>query len=362
MLLRSAGVKTYLYHWLKAMQAMAPDAVRTFLAPAEMDRLDHDGGPLKHPAKIAALLALSRLPASFCDAAIPRCDVFHISNQLRRPPRKPKLTTTLHDLTTWILPECHTPAVVAADKDFAERVLKRADGIIAVSENTKLDAIRLLGLKPEKIQVIHLGVPDEYFHVTPESIKGIRTAFTLTKPYFLFVGTIEPRKNVDTLLTAWEGMPEDFRRRYDLVIAGMAGWRSEGTMNRLLQAKRDNKSIQYHGYVPETDMPALTAGAFAFVYPSLYEGFGIPVAQAMAAGRPVITSNISSLPEVAGDAALLVDPKSAGELAGAFLKMAESPDLSEQLGVAGAARARRYSWARAAELSLNFFRSVSGKA
>src|SRR6185503_10269936 len=219
--------------------------------------------------------------------------------QLRRPPRKPKLTTTLHDLTTWILPECHTPAVVAADKDFAERVLKRADG------------------------------------------------------------TIEPRKNVDTLLTAWEGMPEDFRRRYDLVIAGMAGWRSEGTMNRLLQAKRDNKSIRYHGYVPETDMPALTAGAFAFVYPSLYEGFGIPVAQAMAAGRPVITSNISSLPEVAGDAALLVDPKSAAQLAGAFLKMAESPGLSEQLGVAGAASARRYSWARAAELSLNFFRSVS---
>jgi len=322
MLLRSAGVKTYLYHWLKAMQAMAPDAVRTFLAPAEMDRLDHDGGPLKHPAKIAALLALSRLPTSFCDAAIPSCGVFHISNQLRRPPRKPKLTTTLHDLTTWILPECHTPAVVAADKDFAERVLKRADGIIAVSENTKLDAIRLLGLKPEKIQVIHLGVPDEYFHVTPESIKGIRTAFALTKPYFLFVGTIEPRKNVDTLLTAWEGMPEDFRRRYDLVIAGMAGWRSEGTMNRLLQAKRDNKSIQYHGYVPETDMPALTAGAFAFVYPSLYEGFGIPVAQAMAAGRPVITSNISSLPEVAGDAALLVDPKSAAQLAGPLLKMA----------------------------------------
>ncbi len=360
MLLRSAGVKTYLYHWLKAMQAANPDAIRTFLAPSDMDRLDHDGGPLKHPAKIAALLALSRLPTFFCDAAIPRCDVFHISNQLRRPPRRPKLTTTLHDLTPWLLPECHTPAMVAADKEFAERVLKRADGIIAVSENTRQDAIRVLGLKPEKIHVIHLGVPDAYFHVTPEPVNAIRTAYGLTKPYFLFVGTIEPRKNVDTLLTAWEGTPDDFRRHYDLVIAGMAGWRSEATMNRLLQAKSDNKSIQYYGYVPEANMPALTAGAFALVYPSLYEGFGIPVAQAMAAGRPVITSNISSLPEVAGEAALLVDPRSPGELSAAFMKLVESPGLSEQLGAAGTERARRYSWSRAAELALRFFEAVSG--
>jgi alpha-1,3-rhamnosyl/mannosyltransferase len=362
MLLRSAGVKTYLYHWLKAMQALDPDAVRTFLAPSGMDRLDHDGGPLKHPAKIAALLAMSRFPASFCDAAIPRCDVFHISNQLRRAPRKPKLTTTLHDLTPWILPECHTPAMVAADKEFAERVLKRADGIIAVSENTRQDAIRILGLKPEKIHVIHLGVPDEYFHVTPESVARIRTTYSLTTPYFLFVGTIEPRKNLDTLLTAWEGMPEDFRRHHDLVVAGMAGWRSEATMNRLLQAKSDNKSIRYLAYVPEADMPALTAGTFALVYPSLYEGFGIPVAQAMAAGRPVITSNVSSLPEVAGEAALLVDPKSARELAGALMKMVDSPGLSEQLGAMGAERARRYSWPRAARLALNFFSGVSGRA
>ncbi|HEY4088572.1 MAG TPA: glycosyltransferase family 1 protein [Bryobacteraceae bacterium] len=362
MLLRSAGVKTYLYHWLKAMQAIDPDAIRTFLAPYKMDRLDHGGGPLKHPAGIAAVVALSRLPTPFCDAAIPDCDVFHISNQLRRAPRKPRLTTTLHDLTAWILPECHTPAVVAADKQFAERILKRADGIIAVSENTKQDAIRILGLKPETIHVIHLGIPDEYFHVTPESVERMRKAYKLTKPYFLFVGTIEPRKNVDTLLTAWESMPDDFRSHYDLVIAGMAGWRSDATTKRLLQAMSDNQSVRYYGYVPENDMPALTGGAFAFVYPSLYEGFGIPVAQAMATGRPVIASNVSSLPEVAGEAALLVDPKSAGELAAAFVKMAESPGLAEQLGAIGAERARHYSWPRAAGLALRFFSGISGTA
>jgi alpha-1,3-rhamnosyl/mannosyltransferase len=341
------------------LQTLNGEAVQTFLAPTDPGRLNHHGGALSHPAKIAALFTLSRLPRWICDAAIPRCDVFHISNQLRQPPQRPKLTTTLHDLTTWIVPECHKAAMVSADRIFAERVLKRSAGIIAISESTRQDAIRMVGLAPEKIRVIYPGVAGEYFSVAPESVERVVKIHRLKRPYFLFVGTIEPRKNIDTLLSAWKEMAVSFRREHQLVIAGMRGWRAEATMSRLTQISRDEQDVSYLGYVPESDMPALTAGAEAFVYPSLYEGFGIPVAQAMAAGCPVITSNVSSLPEITDGAALLVDPRSAEELKSALCAIGQSEDLRTRLRAKSTETARRYTWERAAAETLEFFREIA---
>jgi alpha-1,3-rhamnosyl/mannosyltransferase len=358
MLVRSAGVKTYLYHWVKALQALSPESIRTFLAPASLERLDHGGGFSKYPGKIGALVALNAVGEALSDIAAPHCAVFHCANLLRSLPRKPRLTTTLHDLTSWIVPECHIPENVAADHALARRVLNRADGIIAVSENTKQDAIRILGLAPEKIRVIYPGVPSEYFSVPPCAVDRIAGAYKLNRPYFLFVGTIEPRKNVDTLLTAWEETPSGFRSENELIIAGMPGWRSKTTMARLHQANSEGRSIRYLGYVPEVDMPALTAGARAFVYPSLYEGFGIPVVQAMAAGCPVITSNVSSLPEITDGAAMLVNPRSAAELQSALTSLDQSPDLRLKLGAQGSEKATEYRWDRAAAESLGFFRGL----
>lgn len=360
LLLRSAGVKTYLYHWVRALRAQSPESIRTFLAPADRGPLNHDGGPRMHPARIAALMALSRLPSFVSDLAAPRCDVFHVSSLLRRLPARPRLSTTLHDLTAWILPECHMPANVAAEKEFADRVLRRASGIIADSESTKQDATRILGIDPEKIRVVYLGVPPEYFSVSEESVDRVKAAYKLARPYFLFVGTIEPRKNVDTLLAAWDGMSASFRRENDLIIAGMAGWRADATMRRLLQAEHDESGVRYLSYVPEADLPGLTAGAKAFVYPSLYEGFGIPVAQAMAAGSPVITSNVSSLPEVAGEAALLIDPRSTDELKSAMAAIHESADLGMRLAAAGRSRSQRFKWETAAAESLRYFSDLAG--
>lgn len=358
LLVRSAGVKTYLYHWLRAMQRIRPESLRSFLAPGNLDELDHNGGILVHPREIAMLLALNMIPAKLADFVFPRCDVFHISNLIRAIPRLPRLTTTVHDLTSWILPHCHTPANVAGDKAFADRVFKRADGLIAVSENTKRDAVRILGLPPAKIQVIYLGVPAPYWSVAPKSVTNVLKALALKKSYFLFVGTIEPRKNVETLLDAWEALPASFRAEYDLIVSGMPGWQSEKTIIRLAQANRDNAGIRYLGYVPESEMPALTAGATCFVYPSLYEGFGIPVAQAMAAGCSVITSNISSLPEITNGAAVLIDPLSVSELSLAIQRVAESEDLRVRLVSLGRKRAQIYTWENAATQSLRFFAEI----
>ena len=358
LLVRSAGVKTYLYHWLHAMRAANPDAIQTFLAPNNPDFL-HEGGIRLHPIQIATLLALNRLPQLFASIIAPQCDIFHVSNLLRNFPKRPRLTATIHDLTPWILPDCHTPANIAADKTFAERVLTRADGLIAVSEHTKQDAIRLLGIPPGKIRVIHHGVPPAYTAVPLEQINRVVQAHSLHKPYLLSVGTIEPRKNIDTLLSAWQTLPAPFRREYDLVIAGMPGWRSDTTTKRLIQANTEDHGIRYLGYIPEPDLPALTAGAAAFVYPSLYEGFGIPVAQALAAGCPVITSNVSSLPEITGGAAILIDPRSVAELSAAILRVGESAGLRSQLKTLGIDQAKRFTWQNAAAESLRFFSELA---
>jgi glycosyltransferase involved in cell wall biosynthesis len=329
------------------------------LAPTRIDQLNHEGGIRLHPLPIAALRLLNMFPRLRCDLVAPRCDIFHAASLLRNLPRRHRLTATVHDLTPWILPECHMAATVAAEEAFAERVLKRADGLIADSENTRQDAIRMLGIVPEKIRVVHLGVPPSYNHVPVESVTRVARAFCLHKPYFLSVGTIEPRKNIDNLLDAWQSLPALFRRETELIVVGMPGWRSETTMRRLIQANSEDRGVRYLGYVPERDLPALTAGAVAFVYPSLYEGFGFPVAQAMAVGCPVITSNVSSLPEVTGGAAILIDPRSVADLTAAILRVGESPDLRSQLRAQGIERARQFTWERAASESLRYFSEIA---
>jgi alpha-1,3-rhamnosyl/mannosyltransferase len=239
------------------------------------------------------------------------------------------------------MPELHAPANVAADRRFADVILRKATGLIAVSEATKRDAIELLGLPAERITVIHSGVAEPYFTAEP-----LRRA----RPYVLFVGTVEPRKNLDRLIEAWRALPADVRDAYELVIAGPPGW------GQLRPGK-----YTHLGYVPEAELPSLTAGAAAFCYPSLYEGFGFPVVQAMAAGVPVITSAVSSLPEVAGEGAVYVDPRSTSELTAALCRVLTSPALRDQLGREGRERASRmFRWEDCAKRSAEFFRSLAG--
>jgi glycosyltransferase involved in cell wall biosynthesis len=142
-------------------------------------------------------------------------------------------------------------------------------------------------------------------------------------------------------------------------VAGPPGWSSDATTQRLEQANTDNQGIRYLGYVPEPDLPSLTAGATAFVYPSLYEGFGIPVAQAMAAGSPVITSNLSSLPEITAGSAVLIDPRSVAELTAAIQRVGESPDLRARLKTQGIERAKQFTWEKAAAESLRYFSELA---
>jgi glycosyltransferase involved in cell wall biosynthesis len=358
LLMRSAGVKTYLYHWLSALQKACPESIHTFLAPGNLEELSHRAGPYYYPRQILTLLALNQLPEFLAKHIVPRCDIFHASNILLRTPASSQLSATLHDLTTWIMPECHRDRVVAADKAFADQVLRRAAGVISISENTKRDAIQILGLAPEKLHVIYPGVSDRYFAIGEREIASAASFCGLHTPYFLFVGTIEPRKNLDTLLTAWDSLPLEFRGQYELLIVGMPGWKSDATMRRIRAASHSGV-VRYLGYTPGSVLAGLIAGATALVYPSLYEGFGIPVAEAMAAGCPAITSNNSSLPEVTAGAALLIDPLSATEIAAAILRMGESESLRAGLRTAGLKQSARFTWDAAAEASLRYFAEIA---
>ena len=356
LLVRSAGVKNYLYHWiLHLRRAAGGAAVGTFPRMNQVRTLTHEASvahPLRTFSGLGALAIANYSRAPLLDWLTRRADVFHASVLVRRPPSRVRLTATVHDLTGFLMPELHPRSNLVAERSFAQ-LAKRADRLIAVSECTRQDAVRTLGIAPEKICTIHSGVADAFFDPPAALVNEVRARYGLQRPFVLFVGTIEPRKNVDLLLDVYASLPASMREYWDLVVVGPVGWAAEATVARL-------RSVRYLRYVPEPDLAPLTAAADVFVYPSLYEGFGFPVAQAMAAGVAVITSNVSSLPEVAGNAALLVDPRSQGELRAALIRLLDSADLRRALAVAGRERAREFRWEVCAAKSLEFFREVAG--
>lgn len=354
LLFRSAGVKTYVYHWLAALRQNAGNhQVTAFPLLNRPGPCVHDRSVVSPLRTLAGLTWLhmtnfTRLP--LLNPLGARVDVFHSSHQLQRPPRNTRLTATLYDMTCWLVPELHSPANVKGVKSFGERVLRRADSLLAISASTRDDAVKILGLPPEKVEVIYPGVAPGFFEASSDGARRLG----LTRPYALCVGTIEPRKNVATLLDAWRHVPARLKEQFDLVVAGPYGWGGRSMLERL----KTEPGVRYLGYVAEEELPALTAGAAIFVYPSLYEGFGLPVAQAMAAGVPVVTSNVSSLPEVAADAGLLVDPRSVSELASAVSRLLDSPPLRADLAAKARRSAGRFRWEVCAERSWRWLERV----
>ncbi len=356
LLVRSAGIKNYLYHWIAHLRRIAPaGSIRTVPELGELGPLHHDasmGGRVRTFTGLAGLALSSYMRLPVYDWLAGSAEVFHASTLMRHPPRRPRLTATAYDMTCWLLPELHSAANLRADRTYSE-LLKRAHGLIAISESTKADTVRTLGVSPDRITVIYPGIAGSFFDTAPAEIDRVKTGYRLQRPYVLAVGTIEPRKNVDALVKSFAALPASLREEFDLVLAGPRGWASAETRELL-------GGVRYLGYVPEPDLAPLTAGAALFAYPSLYEGFGFPVAQAMAAGVAVLTSDVSSLPEIAGDSALLVDPRSPGELVEGLRRLLSSASLRASLGARGRERARRFSWPECAAQSLLFFERMLG--
>jgi glycosyltransferase involved in cell wall biosynthesis len=235
-------------------------------------------------------------------------------------------------------------------------LLRRAAAITAVSEHTKSDIIATYGVDPGKIHVVAPGVGREYSPAARADLPRIRGKYALPERYLLALGTIEPRKNAVGLIKAFERMKTDA----DLVFAGGNGWLNSGIFKQAAASPLRDR-IRFIGYVPEEDKPPLYAGAAAFAYPSFYEGFGLPVAEAMACGTPVVASTATSLAETVGDAGILVNPRDANDIA-LGLEAALEPSMAAVLSARGIVRAGRFDWNASARKLEALFTRLGARA
>ncbi len=289
--------------------------------------------------------------ATIARSGLGSADVWHFLSRVRVTRGSTPLVGTIHDLTAILFPEAYTQkpgeyvAFLNAHRDNCERV-------IAVSDATKRDLVRIAGFDPGKIDVVYHGIDLEAFNDVPQSDTEVLSRYGLIGGgYFLSVGTLEPRKNLDLLVDAYLAARDLGKFETPLVIVGALGWKMDPFMKRVTDPQISNH-VRILGFVPDRDLAALYRGAFAFAYLSLYEGFGFPPLEAMACGAPVIASNTSSLPEVVGDAGILVNPTSVKEIVEALLAVLENQDLREKLRQQGLRRAREFTWNRTAHQTL----------
>ncbi|MBA1204422.1 glycosyltransferase family 4 protein [Pseudomonas capeferrum] len=283
--------------------------------------------------------------------------LYHSPNYYLPPFRGPRVAT-FHDLSPFTLAECHAPQLARFLQKELKQTLRRADRLITDSEFVKQELGAYFNWPLERIDVVPLASSGE-FHPRPARELEPTLARHGVQPggYSLFVGTIEPRKNIETLLDAYERLPLPLRTRWPLVLTGYHGWRNETIHQRLEKAEREGWA-RYLGFVPSQDLPLLFAGARLFTFPSLYEGFGLPVLEAMGSGVPVVCSNTSSLPEVAGDAALMCEAKDVETLTALIRKGLEDEPWREAAIEQGLAHAARFSWERCASETTAVYRRM----
>jgi glycosyltransferase involved in cell wall biosynthesis len=334
------------------------------LAPEEQWILyvDRTPGPSLPGAEVRCLPWPQRLLWSLWHA--PRdlrrrpVDLFHGVTGFELPGRGPwTLVTTVHDLVPFRL-----PALVPARHRWAVRcllggALRRAQRVIAVSETTRGEVLTRYRLPPDRVVVVPEAAAPHFRPPTPSTLVAARARYRLTRPYVLFVGFLEPKKNLGALLESVATL----RRRgawgdTELIVVGAPGWGPDPVVRA--HALGLEGVVRFVGAVADAELPALYAGALAFAFPSLWEGFGLPVLEAMAAGAPVVASNRGALPEVTAGAALLTDP-APQPLADALEQILSDPPLRERLRVAGLARAGQFSWERTAHETLKVYRAAA---
>lgn len=254
----------------------------------------------------------------------------------------------VHDVAYLRYPEHLQPRIRAFYKKWMPRYLAYTDHIITVSEFSKSEIIAGYNIPADKISVVYNGITDAYKPVSDEQKKITRDRYTSGHPYFVYLGAIHPRKNILTLVKAFEQFKSSHPSDHQLVLAGRASWHTEEVFKSIAESKWKD-AIHLPGYIATADATALVASAEAMIYPSLYEGFGLPIVEAMACDVPVICSNVSSLPEVAGNAALLFEPQDVDQLAHHMSSLAKDDSIRHQLISLGNERSKYFSWDKAAE-------------
>ena len=359
-----AGIGRYARELIRALARLDRDNRYVLFVPrdAHDELLRFDWSPnfqiVRAPLTeryLAALWHKFRVPL-FVEAFTGRVDVFYSPDFLLPPTRARRTLVTIHDLSYVRVPECFPAPLLAYLNRAVPRALARADLVLADADSTRRDVNDVYRVPLDKIKTLYSGV-DPRFNpsIAPESQARVRE-LTQGKPYLLAVSTIQPRKNYSRLIEAFAKIANSELgiansqfaiRNSRLVIAGHRGWMYEDVFETVERLGLQDRVI-FPNFFADADLPALYANATLFVYPSLYEGFGLPVAEAMACGTPVVCSKASSLPEVAGDAVLYFDPRDVNAMADAMQRALSDESLRDQMRGRGFAQVKQFSWDKAA--------------
>jgi alpha-1,3-rhamnosyl/mannosyltransferase len=316
---------------------------------------------LAFPLNFGASSAISILSgASFPGAKdlSKRIDVYHATDYWIPKLGRIPVVATLHDAIPLSHPHWATPQHRTLKNALLRIAARWADTVITVSNAMVPIIAEQFRIRAERITVIPNGVDDAWFERLPDDVRHAALARHGLRPgYFLTVGTLQPRKNHARLLAAHRALPADVRREHPLVIVGRRGW-ADGDVLAGISEGRSAGEVFWLDYVDDADLRAIFQGAHALVFPSLFEGFGLPVVEAFASAVPVITSNVSALPEISGDAALQVDPLDVEAIRNAMHGLATDQHLHRRLASSGAARARMYSWQTCAERVMEVYRRM----
>ncbi len=352
---RIGGISTYIRESVKALEALdhdnrytifhsrkASDTVTTRFRRANLWTPSHH-----RIERLAWSVELSRF----------RLDVLHTTDFIPPYWGARRHVITIHDLTFLLFPQYITADTKRYYSDQIRAAVAKADHVLAISEATKADMIRLLDVAENKITVQHCGVDSMYRPLPADQIATVRHAHNLPSEYVLYVGTIEPRKNIVGLVTAYRELLDRVQDLPPLVLVGKPGWHYEELMESVREIGVENHLI-WRENISRDDLPAVYNGALALVLPSHYEGFGLPPLEAMACGTIPIVSNRSSLPEVVGDVGLLVDPDQPSMIAEAIHKALSDSAWRMDMRQRGLTRAAQFTWERTARIALSVYNRV----
>ncbi len=322
-------------HFLKEMQRLQADFPYVRAAPIPLS-----------PRRLTQLWQRFRVPLPV-EVFTGRIDVLHAPDFVIPPTRAPSLLT-IHDLSFLIYPQFAVPSMVRYLSTAVPRSVRRASMLLADSEATRQDLTRLLHVPPERVTVVYPGVSPAFQPLPSAIYEPVRRKYGLTNDFLLFVSTLNPRKNIVRIVEAFASLIADGQRpALNLVLAGQRGWLYDeifATIERLQLGER----VRMLDFVDDSDLPALYNAAAACVYPSLYEGFGLPALEALACGTPLVTANNSSLTEVGAGAAVLADAEDVASIASGIARVLDDEALRVHFRAAGLERAKQFTWERAA--------------
>lgn len=343
-----SGVGNYTARLLAAQLKLEPEREYLLYSNRPLENLEP---ALDRAKKVPGYLPYSRwlwmqlkLPRIIAET---KPDLFHFTNALAPLRLDTPYVLSIYDATLFLYSKYHPRTRLLAIRLMLPLAARRAAAIITISESARRDLRQVLNIPPEKIHVVYGAAPSNFAEVTSASTLGrIRQKYDLPEQFLLYVGTLEPRKNLSRLVRAFSRLKERGQSQ-KLVLAGPWGWSMNGFQEQITELGL-NDSVQMLGYIPDEDLPGLYTLATAFVFPSLYEGFGLPPLEAMACGTPVLSSHNSSLAEICGDAAYLIDPLDEESILEGMYRVLTDSALREELGEFGRKRAAEFSWERAA--------------